>query len=642
MPFSASRRLRVWSSPVSKRTPILFSSRTLCVAFALLTVLAISPVMHVHATEAEHWRGGNNDRVAAAATVAVPGAPTNLSATASGTDTINLSWTAPTNNGGSAITGYRIEVLSRYESNIGRVNYDEETPEWHALVKNTGNTNVSYSHTGLSPNTVVNYRVSAINDDGAGEPSNEDEARTGLVGSGTAPTISSVVVNDTEMEITFDQTLDANSIPNEVFFPIKVSGNGGDYRPQDVTIQGTKVTPTLAEENGINHGETVHVRYYQPTYVEGDVFLPTTGGLKSPAGNPVEKTGWNNVTNNTPQRIELVLDRTSINEDGGTTTLTATIPSAVTQEITLTITPEPVAPAVDADFTVSGTTLTIAQGATTSTDTLTITAVGNDVKEGHKTVMFRVLRENYPINEVAAKPFTVDLTIIDDETPPPVFTLPPEIAPAPGPTPDPPLYLRGARGNAQATLTWNPPFYDTGDITGYAYRYKESDQVFGADAPATWHAIPGGVNARSYTVTGLTNGLEYMFEVRAENANGGGTAARVTVRLPESVNQSADAGIPATVNTENEELPTEVALLGNYPNPFNPETTIDYKLPQTSEVSLTVYDLLGHEAAVLVDGLQSAGRHSVRFDAGNLPSGPYVYRLRAGDKTIVRTMILVK
>ncbi len=599
--------------------------------------------MRAHATEAERWHGGNDGRVAATATVAVPGAPTNFTATASGTNTINLSWAAPTDNGGTAITGYRIEALSKYESNLGTVNSDSEAGgEWRTLVKNTGNTNRSYSHTGLSPNTVVNYRVRAINDDGTGAPSNEDEARTGLLGGGTAPTISSVVVNDTEMVITFDQTLDANSMPGEVFFPIKVSGNGGDYRPQSVAIQGAKVTLTLTENNGINHGEKVHVRYYQPTYVEGDVFLPTSGGLKSPAGNPVEKIMWKSVTNNTPPRITLALNPVSINENGGTATLTATIPSAITEAKSLTLTLEPVAPAVDTSLTISGTTLNLAQGATTSTETLTITATDNAVKEGHKTVRIRVLRENYPINEVAAKPFTVALLIIDDESPPP----PPPTSLEPSTplelTPEAPLYLRGAPGNTQVTLTWDPPFYDTGDITGYAYRYKESDQVFGFNAPATWSNIPGGANVRSYTVTGLTNGLEYTLEVRAENGSGGGTPARTTVRLPLSGSQSSVAGRPTSVNTEREELPAEVALLGNYPNPFNPETTIDYELPRTSEVSLTVYDLLGHETAVLVDGLQSAGRHTVRFDAGNLPSGPYVYRLQTEDKTVARTMILVK
>ena len=646
MPFPANRRPYVWGSPVPKRTQILFPSRTLCVAFALLMVAATNPAMRAHATEAEHWRGGNGDRVVTTTVAAAPDAPTSLTATASGTTTVNLSWTAPTNNGGTAITGYRIEAFSRYESNLGLIDR-EETGEWRVLVENTGDTNVSYSHTGLAPNTLLSYRVLAINDDGVSEPSNEDEARTGLLGGGTAPTINSVTVNDTEMVMTFNQALDENSMPGGVFFPIKVSGNGGDYRPENVTLQGAKVTLTLAEVDGINHGERVHVRYYQPTYLEGDVFLPMSGGLKSSARNPVEKTMWNSVTNNTPPRITLVLNPTSINENGGMGTVTATIPSPITEEVTLTLTPEPIAPAVDTSFTLSRTTatLTIAQGATTSTETLTITAVDNDVKEGHKTVMVRVLREDYPINEVAAKPFTVALMIIDDESPPPLsipFISPSEPSPPPKLTLDPPLYLRSTPGNEQVRLTWSPPYYDPGDITGYAYRYRESNQYFGFDAPATWSDIPGGANARSYTVTGLTNGLEYMFEVRAENGDGGGTPANTTVRLPLSGGRSAGAGGPKSVGTESEELPTKVALMGNYPNPFNPETTIDYELPQTSEVYLAVYDLLGHEAAVLVDGLQSAGRHMVRFDASNLPSGPYVYRLQTGDKIVARTMILVK
>ena len=617
-------------------------------------VAATNPAMRAHATEAEHWRGGNGDGVVTTAVAAAPGAPTNLTATASGTATINLSWTAPTNNGGTAITGYRIEVFSRYESNLGLVDR-EDTGEWRVLVENTGNTDISYSHTGLAPNTLLSYRVSAINDDSVSEPSNEDEARTGLLGGGTAPTINSVTVNDTEMVITFDQTLDATSMPGGVFFPIKVSGNGGDYRPENVTLQGAKGTLTLAEVDGINHGEKVHVRYYQPTYVEGNVFLPMSGGLKSPAGNPVEKTMWNSVTNNTPPRITLVLDPASINEDGGVATLTATIPSPITEEVTLTITPEPVAPAVDADFTLSGTTLTIAQGATTSTDALTITAVDNEVKEGHKTVMLRVLREDYPINEVAAKPFTVDLTIIDDESPPPVvsspnpptFTGPPSPPfELPGTISDAPENLRATAGDGQVILSWDAPGYDGGEeITGYGYRLKENGEPFGVADLMSWRDIPGGASTRSYTVTGLTNGIVYKFEVRAENEHGGGIPAKTTVTLPASGGaggQSAGSGGPKSVNTENEELPTEVALMGNYPNPFNPETTIGYVLPQASEVYLAVYDLLGHEAAVLVDRLQSAGRHTVRFDASNLPSGPYVYRLQTGDKIVARTMVLVK
>ena len=193
-----------------------------------------------------------------------------------------------------------------------------------------------------------------------------------------------------------------------------------------------------------------------------------------------------------------------------------------------------------------------------------------------------------------------------------------------------PENLQATAGDAEVTLTWDAPNNESGaDITGYAYRYKESggDFIAYTDIPESG---PGQANARSYTVPGLTNGVEYVFHVRALNEHGGGLPAEVTVTLP---------GI---VSSENEELPAEVTLSANYPNPFNPETTIRYALPQAGEVRLAVYDLLGHEVAILVDQSKPAGNHTVRFGAGNLSSGLYVYRLQAQDKTIVRTMMLVK
>jgi hypothetical protein len=90
------------------------------------------------------------------------------------------------------------------------------------------------------------------------------------------------------------------------------------------------------------------------------------------------------------------------------------------------------------------------------------------------------------------------------------------------------------------------------------------------------------------------------------------------------------------------ELPTDLALPGNYPNPFNPETTIRYTLPQTGKVHLAVYNLLGHEVAVLVDESKPAGHHTTRFEAGDLPSGVYLYRLQTKDQIMAKTMILVK
>ena len=91
-----------------------------------------------------------------------------------------------------------------------------------------------------------------------------------------------------------------------------------------------------------------------------------------------------------------------------------------------------------------------------------------------------------------------------------------------------------------------------------------------------------------------------------------------------------------------EELPADFTLHQNYPNPFNPSTTVTYTLDRSGPVELSVYDLLGRTVSTLVDGVQLAGNHEVRFNADDLPTGTYIYRLRAGAETLTRTMILVR
>ncbi|MEO8511994.1 MAG: T9SS type A sorting domain-containing protein [Ignavibacteria bacterium] len=80
----------------------------------------------------------------------------------------------------------------------------------------------------------------------------------------------------------------------------------------------------------------------------------------------------------------------------------------------------------------------------------------------------------------------------------------------------------------------------------------------------------------------------------------------------------------------------------NYPNPFNPVTTIKYSIPAESKVKITVYDLLGKEISVLVDENLKAGDHEVRFDASALASGTYFYKIEAGSVINIKKMILVK
>ena len=90
------------------------------------------------------------------------------------------------------------------------------------------------------------------------------------------------------------------------------------------------------------------------------------------------------------------------------------------------------------------------------------------------------------------------------------------------------------------------------------------------------------------------------------------------------------------------QVPTEYALYNAYPNPFNPSTTIKFDLPEASMVRLAVYDMLGREVAVLVNGERVAGQHIVVFDAGRLASGMYIYRLQTGDFTQTKKLMLMK
>jgi len=95
------------------------------------------------------------------------------------------------------------------------------------------------------------------------------------------------------------------------------------------------------------------------------------------------------------------------------------------------------------------------------------------------------------------------------------------------------------------------------------------------------------------------------------------------------------------------EVPTSFSLAQNYPNPFNPSTQIRYGLPKATHVSLTIYNMLGEEVSRLVDEVQSEGFHEVRWNGtsssgATVPTGVYIYRVRADSFTDVKKMILLK
>ena len=89
-------------------------------------------------------------------------------------------------------------------------------------------------------------------------------------------------------------------------------------------------------------------------------------------------------------------------------------------------------------------------------------------------------------------------------------------------------------------------------------------------------------------------------------------------------------------------LPGESSLSQNFPNPFNPATQIEYSITENEFVSLKVYNTLGQLVKSLVSGIIKAGNHTVTFDGTKLSSGVYYYRLEAGNKVLVKKMLLTK
>lgn len=111
-------------------------------------------------------------------------------------------------------------------------------------------------------------------------------------------------------------------------------------------------------------------------------------------------------------------------------------------------------------------------------------------------------------------------------------------------------------------------------------------------------------------------------------------------RSATSVHFGCDALVSTSINTFRE-APTMYSL-GAYPNPFNPTTQIRFSIPESGSVQLTVHDILGREVAILVNGTFPAGEHQTTFDATNLSSGVYLYRLQAGNQILTGKLMLVR
>lgn len=98
----------------------------------------------------------------------------------------------------------------------------------------------------------------------------------------------------------------------------------------------------------------------------------------------------------------------------------------------------------------------------------------------------------------------------------------------------------------------------------------------------------------------------------------------------------------STASPESPDIPESVKLNPNYPNPFNPATTISYELKEDSEVLLSIWNIVGQRVVTLVDGMKEAGQHTANWNASEMPSGIYIAQLEVGGKVFIRKMTLIK
>jgi hypothetical protein len=143
----------------------------------------------------------------------------------------------------------------------------------------------------------------------------------------------------------------------------------------------------------------------------------------------------------------------------------------------------------------------------------------------------------------------------------------------------------------------------------------------------------GGTNWFSQ-VSGTTNGL---FGVSFTDANNG-----TAVGYNGTILRTTDGGASFFEEKDIDEIPKAYYLSNNYPNPFNPSTKIKYSVPQTSQVQIKVFDVLGNEITTLVNEEKPTGTYELDWNAENLPSGVYFYQLRAGSFVETKKMVLMK
>lgn len=205
-----------------------------------------------------------------------------------------------------------------------------------------------------------------------------------------------------------------------------------------------------------------------------------------------------------------------------------------------------------------------------------------------------------------------------------------------------------AVGGNSVFAAWSQPMFVDGKLdTNGGFLQYQIHYAYSNNGGTAWS-----------TPTVLSNSVGGLFSSAAEKlviSGSNATAHMVYIKDTErgsTVFDGVGAAVPwiyrtvtfsTSTSVGNETMnPNAFELAQNFPNPFNPTTSIRYSIGKADNVSLTVYNMLGQEVATVVNQFQTAGTHTVNFDASNLASGMYLYKIQSGSFSEVKKMMLLK
>ena len=606
-----------------------------------------------------------------------PDAPTGLSAITGGPATINLSWTAPADNGGRVISGYKIEA-----SSDGGVTF--------TTVATTSSAATRYAHTGLAAETTRHYRVSAINTIGTGNASNIDGGATGVPDTIAPlvdwfwlrePSVSPSNENQARWLVQFTEAVQvdatdfvltgttaevtvADAVPS--FPPGKrysVSASGGDL----ATVSGTIALDIAAGHNiedtaGNAMTDTTPVNLRSTSFVL-DNLAPTVTITDVPSASSAAFTATftfsEAVTGFAADDITLGNAVGSAVTATSATVYTQTIMPTVTGTVTLDVAANgaqdtagngnTVATRASSTYTQQGADITAPVLVTAQVDgeRLTLTYhealdTGSEPAPGDFSV--GVARQTAPVSGVALSGSALTLTlaraVVNGEAVTVTYTA--GSAPIrdlagngaadisfPGRAvdnvtvspPGAPGRLTAISGNGQVSLGWAPPSSD-GGVAIVRYEYRVSPDG-GNNWSPDWSAVPDGPDAgndaadeRAYVVTGLANGTAYTFEVRASNSTHSGPAAQAaaTPRAGPAADPDAPRGFTARAGDAAVSLSWQAPLnTGN-----RPLLRYEVRYARGSTLSAGVsWQDAGAVQTYTVTGLANGRRHTFEVRAVN-------------------------